>query len=231
MKKAKKIILTALSVAVLVILTVLLLGIFKTISTEAGRIAFRDRITELGPLGCLMLIGLNISQIFLFFLPGEMVELLAGMCCGTFGGLVITYAGVFISACIIFWLIRRVGRKSAYDLIGKEKTDRIEKSRLFNSRNAEKILLLLFVIPGTPKDLLLYIGALLPVEAKRFILLSTLFRFPGIITSTIAGESFTSGRPRTAIAVYVVTFIASLIILRHFSKKEEIREIIELNRE
>ena len=230
-KSMKKVILTVISVVMIVVLSVLLLGIFRTISTEAGRIEFRDMIMHLGAKGCFLLLGLNISQIFLFFLPGEMVELLAGMCYGAVGGLLITYAGVFISSAIIFLLVRKVGKPSVYDLIGKEKVDRIGKSRLFNSSNAEKILLLLFVIPGTPKDLLVYIGAMLPVRASRFILLSALFRFPSIITSTIAGESFSQGDNRTAIIVYAVTFIVSLLILRYYSKKDEVREIIDLNRD
>ena len=228
--KLKKIVLTVVSVLVIIVLSILLLDIFRTISTEAGRLEFRNIIMDLGPLGCLMLIGLIISQIFLFFIPGEMVELLAGMCYGTFGGLIITYIGVLISTGIIFWLIRKVGKVSVYTLIGREKTEKIEKSRLFNSKNAERILLLLFIIPGTPKDLLVYIGALLPVKASRFIILSTLFRFPGIITSTIAGESFAEGDNRTAIIVYVVTTIVSLIILRCMTKKEELREIIDINK-
>ena len=227
----KKVILTVLSVLMIVALSVLLLGIFKTLSTEAGRVHFRDMIVNLGVSGYLLLIVLNVSQIFLFFIPGEVVELLAGMCYGAVGGLIITYIGVFISSGIIFWMIRKVGKTSVYDLIGKEKVEKIEKSRVFNSRNAERILLMLFIIPGTPKDLLIYIGALLPVKASRFILLSTLFRFPGIITSTIAGESFSEGDSKTAIIVYAVTIIVSLIILRYYSKKEEVREIIDINRE
>lgn len=226
----KKTALTVISVLVIIVLSVLLLKIFKTLSTEAGRIEFRNLIMELGVPGCLMLIGLNVSQIFLFFIPGEIVELLAGMCYGTFGGLIVTYIGVFISSCIIFLMIRKIGRASVYDLIGKEKVEKIENSRFYKSRKAEKLLLLLFVIPGTPKDLLIYIGAMLPVRASRFILLSTLFRFPGIITSTIAGQSFSEGDSRTAVIVYAVTFIVSLVILRYSSKKEDIREIMDLNR-
>ena len=227
----KKKVLTVFSVLMIIILSVLLWDIFKTISTEAGRLQFRNTIIEMGALGCLLLTGLNVSQVFLFFLPGELVELLAGMCYGAFGGLIIIYIGVFISCCIIFWLVRRVGKASVYDFIGKEKIEKIEKSRLFNSKNAESLLLLLFVIPGTPKDLLVYIGALLPVRASKFILLSTLFRFPAVITSTVAGASFAEGDSRTAIFVYVVTFIVSVIILRYCTKKEEIREIIDINRD
>lgn len=227
----KKRLLMVVSVLMVIGVTVLLGGIFRTISTEEGRIAFRRIILDLGVPGFFMLIGLNVSQIFLFFFPGEMVELLAGMCYGTFGGLFITYIGVFISACIIFWLVRKVGKASIYGLIGKEKVEKIEKSRLYNSKKAESFLLLLFILPGTPKDLLLYIGALLPVNAPRFILLSTLFRFPAIITSTVAGKSFAAGDNRTAIVVYIVTAVISLIILWYASKKDAVREIMEINKD
>ena len=227
----KKRLLMVVSVLMIIGVTVLLGGIFRTISTEEGRIAFRRIILDLGVPGFFMLIGLNVSQIFLFFFPGEMVELLAGMCYGTFGGLFITYIGVFISACIIFWLVRKVGKASIYGLIGKEKVEKIETSRLYNSKKAESFLLLLFILPGTPKDLLLYIGALLPVNAPRFILLSTLFRFPAIITSTVAGKSFAAGDNRTAIVVYIVTAVISLIILWYASKKDAVREIMEINKD
>ena len=79
--------------------------------------------------------------------------------------------------------------------------------------------------------IVIYIGALLPVNAPRFILLSTLFRFPGIITTTISGEFFTQGNNRTALIVYAVTFVVSLLILWHFSRKEEIREIMDINKD
>lgn len=164
--KWKKIILTIISILILAGLTVILWNIFKAISTEEGRLEFRNLIMNLGALGCLLLIALNVSQIFLFFFPGEVVELLAGLCYGAVGGLIV-----------------------------------------------------------------IYIGALLPVNAPRFILLSTLFRFPGIITTTIAGEFFTQGNNRTALIVYAVTFVVSLLILWHFSRKEEIREIMDINKD
>jgi len=226
----KRILVTVISALMLIGVSLLLLKIFRTISTEDGRIAFRELILNLGVPGFFLLVGLNVSQIFLFFFPGEMVELLAGMCYGTFGGLIAIYTGVFISAVIIFLLVRKVGKASVYDLIGKEKIEKIEKSRIYNSKKAESFLLLLFIIPGTPKDLLIYIGAMLPVSAPRFILLSTLFRFPGIITSTIAGKSFAEGHNRTAILVYIVTTVISLIILWFFVRKDEVREIMEINK-
>ena len=224
-------ILTGISILITIAMALLLWRVFQTLMTESGREEFRTMIMDLGVWGYLIIIGLTVSQVFLFFLPGEPIELLAGMCYGTFGGLIAIYIGVFLSSCLIFFLVRKVGKASVYDLIGKEKVDRIENSKLVKNGGAESLLLLLFALPGIPKDILVYIGAFLPVNAPRFILLSTLFRFPGIITSTIVGESFAEGNLRFAITMYVITFILSLIILKVFLKKDSIREIIEINKD
>ncbi len=227
----KKIILIAVSVIMAAALFLLLFGIFRIISTEEGRALFRDRINGLGFAGCLLLIALTVSQVFLFIFPGEPVELLAGMCYGTFGGLIVIYAGVLISTLIIFLLVRGFGRKAALKLLGREKTERIEGSRLLRSKKAELLLLLLFIIPGTPKDLLVYIGAMTQVKAERFVLLSTLLRFPGIITSTVVGDRFTEGDARFAITVYAVTLAVSLLLLLLIRRHDDIREIIDIDRE
>ena len=224
-------ILTVISILITIAMALLLWRVFQTLMTESGREEFRTMIMDLGVWGYLIIIGLTVSQVFLFFLPGEPIELLAGMCYGTFGGLIVIYIGVFLSSCLIFFLVRKVGKASVYDLIGKEKVDRIENSKLVKNGGAESLLLLLFALPGIPKDILVYIGAFLPVNAPRFILLSTLFRFPGIITSTIVGASFAEGNRRFAITMYVITFILSLIILKVFLKKDSIREIIEINKD
>ena len=224
-------ILTVISILITIAMALLLWRVFQTLMTESGREEFRTMIMDLGVWGYLIIIGLTVSQVFLFFLPGEPIELLAGMCYGTIGGLIVIYIGVFLSSCLIFFLVRKVGKASVYDLIGKEKVDRIENSKLEKNGGAESLLLLLFALPGIPKDILVYIGAFLPVNAPRFILLSTLFRFPGIITSTIVGASFAEGNRRFAITMYVVTFILSLIILKVFLKKDSIREIIEINKD
>ena len=227
----KKKILTVISILLTIALAVLLWRVFQKLMTESGREEFRTMILDLGVWGYLALIGLNVSQVFLFFLPGEPIELLAGMCYGTVGGLIVICIGIFLSTCLIFFLVRKAGKASVYDLIGREKVGRIENSRLVKNGRAEQILLLLFAVPGVPKDILVYIGAFLPVDAARFILLSTLFRIPGIITSTIAGESFAEGNPRFAIAVYAVTFVVSLVLLKIFSKKDSVKEIIEINKD
>lgn len=224
----KKKIVLIIALIVAVILLILLWNTFKTLITEDGRQEFKDVITNIGIKGYLIIIGLTIAQVFVAILPGEPVELLAGMCYGSIGGLITIYIGVFISNCIIFWLVRKVGKTSIYNFLSKEKVEKIEKSKFFNSKNIESILLIMFAIPGTPKDLLTYIGALLPIDAKKFIIISTLIRFPSIITSTVVGANLVIGNIWFGIIVYVLTFIISLIILHYYSRKQEVKEIMDI---
>ena len=63
--------------------------------------------------------------------------------------------------------------------------------------------LVLFLIPGTPKDLLVYVAVLLPIKPIRFILISTFARFPSVITSTLAGDRLAVGDWKMSIMLYV----------------------------
>ena len=47
---------------------------------------YKERVDNSGILGFLSLMGLQIAQIFLVVLPGEPLEILAGMCYGAVGG-------------------------------------------------------------------------------------------------------------------------------------------------
>ncbi len=91
-------------------------------------------------------------------------------------------------------------------------------------------MIILFLIPGTPKDLLVYIGGLLPIKPLKFILISTFARFPSVISSTIAGVGIVNGNIQMTIAVYAVTFIITAIILaiiNVFDKNKETKQALQ----
>ena len=91
-------------------------------------------------------------------------------------------------------------------------------------------MIILFLIPGTPKDLLVYIGGLLPINPLRFILISTFARFPSVISSTIVGSRLAQGDIKTSAIVYAVTFLITAIILaiiNLFDKDKETKQALE----
>ena len=86
-----------------------------------------------------------------------------------------------------------------------------------------------FAITGAPKDILVYVGALLPVKPLRFILIATFFRFPSIISSTIVGEYFVEGNWKLSLNVYLITFALTMFVLwiiRLFDKEKIAEEAI-----
>ena len=232
-KKIKiiKITLTAIILIVLAIFFWKIAPFMKDLSTTEGQIAFRNKINSMGFLGLLLLFSLQVLQILLVVLPGEPFEVLAGMCYGTWGGWLFITLSVLITTIIIFFSVRKLGKKYLYNFFKKEKVEKIMNSKLLkNETNLEMVLCLIFLLPGTPKDLFVYIGGLLPVKPLRFILIATLVRFPSVITSTMVGSNITKGNWKISLLIYLLTFVAvaiSMVILKIKDKNKEIIEIIK----
>ena len=224
-KKMKliRIILLIIAIAVFVGLIAYLFPVMKNLSTHEGQMAFKERVDNSGILGFLSLMGLQIAQIFLVVLPGEPLEILAGMCYGAVGGTIFLLFSFFITTTALFWLVRKFGKKLVYQVFEKEKIDRIEKSKIFqNPKNLEYIFAICFAIVGPPKDFLVYVGALLPIKPWRFICIATFCRFPSIISSTIVGQYFSEGNWEISILIYGITLLitfATLAIVRIFDKE------------
>ena len=133
------------------------------------------------------------------------------------------FLGAFVSSFIIFFAVRKFGRNFIYAFVSKEKIEKIEQSKIFsNQRRLDLILFVLFLIPGTPKDLLVYIGGLLPIKPMKFLLISTFARFPSIVSSTIAGSNLIAGNWAVVIATYLITFLIAALIIYMFNKNEKV---------
>jgi uncharacterized membrane protein YdjX (TVP38/TMEM64 family) len=225
--KVFKIILAILVLTLFIGITTYLFPVMKDLSSIEGQIAFKEKVDNSGMFGLLSLFGLQVAQIFLIIVPGEPIEILAGMCYGGFLGTIFIMVSAFIISTTIFFLVRKFGRKFVYDFCDEKKVAKIENSKLFqNPKKIELIMLILFLIPGTPKDLLVYIAGLLPIKPIRFILISSLARFPSVISSTLAGENLAIGDWKMSIILYAAVLIIVGIIIFFINKfdKDKITE-------
>lgn len=227
--KIIKIILTVFIVVALAIFLWKLAPFMKDLSTKEGQIAFKEKIDSMGFGGLFLLLGLQILQILLVVLPGEPFEVLAGMCYGAWGGCLFITVSVFITTTIIFFTVRKLGHKYLYNFFKKEKVDKVMKSKLLsNPRNLDIVLCILFFLPASPKDLFVYIGGLLPIKPMRFILISTLVRFPSVITSTMVGANISTGNWKMSIIIYGVSFAVAALILFLVTLKDKNKEVIDI---
>ena len=220
--KIFKIILTIVVLAILVGLMIYLFPVMKNLATLEGQVAFKEKVENSGIWGLLSLFGLQVAQIFLIIVPGEPIEILAGMCYGSVWGTVFIMVSACMISTIIYLSVRKFGRKFVCDFCDEKKIAKIENSKLFqNPKKIEMIMLILFLIPGTPKDFLVYIAGLLPIKPIRFILISTFARFPSVITSTLAGENLVVGNWERGVLLYIAIFALIAIVIFIFNKLDE----------
>lgn len=231
-KKTKifKLVLLGIVLAIAIAVTAYLIPVIRELGTPEGQQAFQTRINDSGFLGVLMLFGLQFAQIFLFIIPGEPIEILAGVCYGSIWGTVFVMVSAAIISAFIYALVHKLGRKFIYDFVSKEKIEKIENNKVFqNPKTIRFLIFILFFIPGTPKDLLTYIAALLPIKPMEFIIISTIARFPSVISSTWAGASLLEGNWKASLLIYGVTFFIVaivVIIMRRFDKDKITDEAI-----
>ncbi len=227
-----KIIVVLIVLAILVVSAIYLFPLIRRISTPEGQVQFKEEIQNAGFLGFIMLFFLNIAQMILAFIPGGPIEIMSGMCYGAIGGTLFILFSSFVGSLLIFFSIRKFGHDIVYSFCNKEQIDKIENSEIFqNPDKVAKIMYILFLIPGTPKDFLTYIIGLIPIKNPiRFLLVCTLIRTPTIVSSTIAGSSLINGAWWISILAYVITFalvVTGIVIFKMFSKNTDVAKAVK----
>lgn len=212
--KVFKLTITILAIAIIVGIIIYMFPVMRELSTKEGQLAFKEKVSSSGILGLLMLFALQVAQIFLIIIPGEPIEILAGMCYGPIWGTVFIMVSAGIISIIIFFLVRKYGKRFVYNFCDKEKVAKIENSKLFKNPNKiEMIMFILFLLPGTPKDLLVYIAGLLPINPVKFVLISVFARFPSVISSTLAGANLAVGDWKKSIVMYLAIVLVAIIVI------------------
>lgn len=196
---------TAVFIAIAVALTVLLMPVFTKLAEPDAQARFEAWVGSLGPAGVLVMLGIQVLQIVVAVIPGEVVQVMAGVMYGTWGGLALCLSGSFVASALVFAMVRRLGRDFVIRLFGEDKLDRF--SFLNDSSKLETLVFILFLIPGMPKDLLTYLVPLMPIGLGKFMLLSTIARIPGMVASTLVGSSITDANWPLIIGVFAVVIV------------------------
>lgn len=153
--------------------------------------AFQNYIASLGIAGWLVLLVIQYLQIVIAFVPGGPIQMIAGALFGPLVGMLTCLLGIVAATATVFSLVKRFGRETLFYFVDEK--DVVKYSFFSNPSGLERLVLLLFFIPGTPKDALTYLFALTPIPFRRFVFLSMLARMPAMLTSVLAGDSVVNG--------------------------------------
>ncbi len=201
------------------------LGI-RFISITSNDVGFKDFIRNYGAYGIFVAIGLQIIQVFIALIPGEVIEVAIGFAYGWFGGAIVCLSGVAIGSALIFLLVKKFGTKIVQYFVS---IDKINDLKIINSeKRLQRLTFLLYFIPGTPKDLLTYFFGLTRISLREFLSITIFARIPTVISSTVGGNLIGSGHYIKAVILFVITSLISLlglkvyqIIIKKIKKKHE----------
>lgn len=171
--------------------------------------AFRAWVDARGFLGKLAFVGVMMLQVIIVWLPGEPLELGAGYAFGFWEGSLLCMVGIVLGSVLIFWLVRRYGRRVVTLFFSMDKIDNL--SFLKDAKRLTLLSFIIFMIPGTPKDLLTYAVGLTSMKLSSWLLIAGVARIPPVITSTISGSALGQQQYGLAIAGFAITIAISLI--------------------
>lgn len=237
-KQAKKSVwMLILMLLLMVVVTILLFPYFSQLADEEKRTMIIESIRGKGIWGVLILLGVQILQVVVAFIPGELIEVISGVLYGTFGGYAICTGGMLLGSMLVFYTVRKLGAGFVNALVSQ---DKIRKFKfLEDTQKLELVVFILFFIPGTPKDMLTYIVPLTPIKPERFFLWATVARIPSVLTSTYAGASLGKGEFLKTVIVFLITGTIGIlgivfhdqIVAKFHKKKEAIKTRITDRRE
>lgn len=220
MKKAKivKLILWIIFIFLLLLLTITGFHAFNKFGSTPD--ALVEYIRSFGIFSGFVLLLFQIFQVFIAFIPGEVIEIVAGLIFKPITACLVCYVGLFFASSLIFLMVRRLGKNFSAIFVSSQK---LRTLKFINtSKKLKRTIFLFFLIPGTPKDLMTYFFALTPVKFLDFITITFFARFPSIISSVIGGRFIGSGEYAKAIILFLITSffgILGFIIYSHTKNK------------
>lgn len=187
-------------------MTLLLIPVMRNLMTEEGRQQTAGFIGENGAWGIIVFLFFQVLQVVVALIPGEPLEIVAGMLFGMWQGLFLCLLGILMGTSLVYMMVRKVGYPLVTAFVSKEKLESMKL--LKDERRLELFVFLLFLIPGTPKDTLTYFVPLTKIRPARYFLLATLARIPSVVSSTILGSTLSDGN----FVLSAVIFLATLLL-------------------
>ncbi len=169
--------------------------------------AIKTWVDENYLLGVVVMILVCAIQVIIAFIPGELVEIAMGYAFGGWVGAVFCIIGTTLGSIVAILLARRFGRRLVESLYPRDKIDALPIINAPKKRNV--MTFLLFLIPGTPKDLFTYVIGMTNMSIPLYIALTTVSRIPSVVMSTLGGDAIGENKFMQAIIIFIIAAVVS----------------------
>ena len=146
-------------------------------------------------------------QVVAAVIPGGPFEVAAGYAFGTVLGSIIADVAMTVGSLFVFLMVRKFGMRFVELFVSKDKLDQVKFLKYSPKRDL--VTFILFLIPGTPKDIITYFIGFTDMKLPVWIAITFIGRFPAIFLSAIGGSALNNGN-------YIRLFIIGALIIVTF---------------
>lgn len=158
-------------------------GFFEAASSAEGIKAYIERSA---PWSHLAFFFLQFVSTVVAPIPSNITALAGGLLFGALPAFLLTFAAVVLGSVLVFSLARALGQERVSRFVGRKLSARyLDVIR----RKRDTFLLLAFLFPFFPDDILCILAGLTEISRKRFIALCLLARPWGLMVSCAVGGS------------------------------------------
>jgi uncharacterized membrane protein YdjX (TVP38/TMEM64 family) len=182
----------------------------------------RNWVSDWGAKAPLLFIGLQLLQVIVSVIPGEIPQIAGGYLFGVWLGILYSLIGITLGSAFNYYLARLLGRPFVRSILKKERLEKFEN--FARSKKVTAAFLLLFLVPAFPKDTLCYVAGITPMRFFPFLLISTAGRLPGIIGSAVMGDA--AAEKRWLLAGIIFGAGVVLLVVGFFFR-DRLRKLVE----
>lgn len=203
----------------MVLLTIIALPLIKSYNNPDE---FMKTIDSFGVFGYVIMLFIQIAQVIVALIPGEIVEFVAGTLYGWLWGMVFCLVGIAIGQAVIFFAVKLLGENLVEKAAGSKVM--VKYKFLRDEKRLKTVVFILYFLPGTPKDLLTYFIPLTKIKFSDFMIISLLARIPSIVSSTYGGDAFAEKDYLSLAIIYgiiILISIGGMVIYRIWDSKHK----------
>jgi uncharacterized membrane protein YdjX (TVP38/TMEM64 family) len=181
----------------------------------------KSAIRSFGPYSPLAYMAAQFLQVVVAPIPGGAIEFLGGYLFGAKVGFFYSMIGLLFGSWFAFSLARIFERLAVERFVSPQT---LRKFDYLITHEGVILSVLLFLIPGFPKDALCYVLGLTPMNLGLFLVISTIGRIPGTLMACLQGAKAFDHQYKTLV---ILLGLSTLIILVFYIYHEEIHKLIK----
>ncbi len=183
---------------------------------------FREWISSFGFAGRLFYVLLVGLQVALAVIHDGPMMIAGGYAFGTLEGVALFMVGVELGSIAAFALARRFGKMIIGLFYPEEKYEKILSE--IKGKNLYILASLLYLIPGTPKDLLTYCFGTTKIRMLYFLIIVGIARLPAVLLTVMIAQNIISSDVLKLLSVaslLALLYFIGFLVRKHIKKRKK----------